>query len=94
MSTPSYMHERADSAARLGSLVRARRRDLRLRQSELADLAGVSERFVHAVENGKLTIQIDKLVDLLDAVGLHLQVVRGGASWITTEHADGPTAST
>lgn len=91
---PPDLHERADAAAALGSLVRARRRALRLRQSELADLAGVSERFLHALENGKLTVQLDKLIDVLDAVGLHLQVRRGGASWIVTEPADDTTAPT
>lgn len=82
MSNPHHLHERAAGATALGTLIRARRRALNLRQSELADLAGVSERFVHTVENGKLTVQLDKLVDLLDAVGLHLQVRRGGAAWL------------
>lgn len=82
------LHGRAVGASDFGSLVRARRRVLGLRQSDLADLAGVSERFVHEVEAGKMTVRLDKLVDVLDAVGLHLQVLRGSAPWLVSERAD------
>ena len=34
-----------------------RRRRLGLRQRDLAELAGVSERFVHAMEHGKVTVK-------------------------------------
>jgi HTH-type transcriptional regulator / antitoxin HipB len=67
-------------AADVGNLateVRARRAQLRLRQEELADLAGVSERFVYALENGKKTVQLDKVVAVLNALGLHLEIHRG-----------------
>jgi y4mF family transcriptional regulator len=59
--------------------VRLRRRHLRLRQGELADLAGVSERFVYALESGKRSVQLDKVVAVLSALGLHLELHRGGA---------------
>jgi HTH-type transcriptional regulator/antitoxin HipB len=58
-------------------IVRARRRHLRLRQDELADLAGVSERFIYALENGKRSVHMDKVVAVLAALGLHLEVHRG-----------------
>lgn len=54
-----------------------RREELELRQSELAELAGCSARFVHAVETGKPTVQLDKLIDVLGVLGLHLVVDRG-----------------
>ena len=57
---------------RLGAEVRARRRALGLQQSDLADLAGVSERFVRSVEHDKPTVRLDKLTALLDALGLEL----------------------
>ena len=53
---------------------RARRGALRLSQRELAELAGVSERFVRFVEQGKRTVQLDSLLALLDTLGLELQV--------------------
>lgn len=58
----------------IASTVRARRKDLALRQDEAADLAGVSERFVREVESGKVSLRLDKLVALLEALGLELDV--------------------
>jgi y4mF family transcriptional regulator len=63
----------------LAAEIRARRAQLQLRQQELADLAGVSERFVYALENGKRSVQLDKLIAVLDALGLHLEIHRGAA---------------
>jgi y4mF family transcriptional regulator len=60
-------------------IVRARRKRLGLRQEELAELSGCSTRFVHAVEAGKESLRLDKLLDLLAALGLGLTVRRGPA---------------
>ena len=62
----------AGSGMSLGEQVRRRRVDLGLLQAEVADLAGVSERFVRAVEHDKATVRLDKLRPLLDALGLEL----------------------
>jgi HTH-type transcriptional regulator/antitoxin HipB len=64
-------------SSQLASEVRTRRKQLKLRQDELADLAGVSERFVYALENGKPTVQLDKVLAVLNALGLHLELHRG-----------------
>ncbi|MGJ3509938.1 type II toxin-antitoxin system Y4mF family antitoxin [Enemella sp. A6] len=58
----------------LPTAVRTRRRALGLGQRDLADLAGVSERFVRAVETGKESVQLDRLRAVLDALGLELRV--------------------
>ncbi|HSK24815.1 MAG TPA: helix-turn-helix transcriptional regulator [Egicoccus sp.] len=58
----------------LGPVVRQRRRDLGLRQDELADLAGVSTRFVHTLEAGKPSVQMDRVVAVLEVLGLELAV--------------------
>ena len=71
-------------AGALATTVRSRRRQLRLRQDEVADLAGVSERFVYALENGKQSAQLDKVIAVLAALGLHLELHRGGAAEIRT----------
>jgi y4mF family transcriptional regulator len=66
--------------ARLSSLaiaVRTRRDELGLRQSELADLAGCSQRFVHTLERGKDTLRMDKVLDVLEVLGLDLLVAPG-----------------
>lgn len=62
----------------LDAVVRSRRATLGLTQQELADLAGVSERFVRAVEQGKQTVQFDKVGALLEALGLEQQFVLRG----------------
>lgn len=54
--------------------VRERRRALGLTQQDLAELAGVSERFVRFVEQGKSSVQLDALGAVLDALGLELRV--------------------
>jgi len=57
--------------------VRSRRVALGLRQRELAELAGCSVRFVHALENHKSTLQLDKILDVLEVLGLDLLLVPG-----------------
>jgi y4mF family transcriptional regulator len=78
------MHDRsylgammAERAARLGEAVRRRRTELGLRQTDLAELGGCSQRFVHTVEQGKPTLRLDKLLDVLEVLGLGLSVVPG-----------------
>jgi HTH-type transcriptional regulator / antitoxin HipB len=72
-ASPRNPHERTDLAA----AIRARRRQLGLRQEDLADLAGVSLRFVQALEGGKPTVQLDRVTAVLDTLGLRLVVERG-----------------
>ncbi len=62
-------------ASALGTQLRARRRALGLTQQQLADLAGVSVRFLRNVEQGKPRIQLDALTALLDPLGLELKAV-------------------
>lgn len=58
----------------LGDRVRERRVSLHLSQQDLADLAGVSERFVRDAEHDKPTLRIDKLRAILAVLGLELCV--------------------
>lgn len=53
--------------------VRTRRKDLALTQVEVAELAGVSDRFVMELEQGKPTVRLDKLTAVLEAMGLTLR---------------------
>ena len=70
LETPNP-HGHAD---RLGQAVRERRRQLGLRQEDLADLAGVSLRFVQALEAGKRTVQLDRVEAVLATLGLRLRI--------------------
>ena len=62
---------------RLGLALRRRRRQLGIKQVDLAELAGCSTRFVHTVEAGKATVRLDKLLDLLAVLGLGFQLRPG-----------------
>ena len=73
-----------DPSAAFAEAVRLRRRQLGLGQAELADLAGVSERFVYAMEHGKPSVQLNKVIAVLSALGLHLELHRGGSALITS----------
>jgi HTH-type transcriptional regulator / antitoxin HipB len=73
-----------DASAAFAAALRLRRRYLRLTQGELADLAGVSERFVYALENGKPSVQLDKVITVLSTLGLHLELHRGGSPGIAS----------
>jgi y4mF family transcriptional regulator len=46
-----------------------------MRQEDVAALAGVSTRFVHAVEAGKPSLQLDKVLAVLEVLGLELRVL-------------------
>jgi len=69
---------RRSPLAHLGAAVRARRGELGLLQADVAALAGCSNRFVHTLEHGKPTLRLDKVLDVLEVLGLDLAVVPGG----------------
>ena len=56
----------------LGRQIRLRRRKLRLRQAELAALAGVGNRFLSELENGKASLELGKTMRVLETLGLDL----------------------
>lgn len=63
-------------AASLGRVVRDERKELGLRQDELAAASGVGLRFVVELERGKPTVQFDKVLAVLGALGCDLQIRR------------------
>ena len=75
----------------LATEVRARRGQLGLTQQDLADMAGVSERFVRFVEQGKPSIQLDSLLAVLDTLGLELRLTTrtGKGARALAGHASG-----
>ncbi|MGL5114746.1 MAG: helix-turn-helix transcriptional regulator [Beijerinckiaceae bacterium] len=58
----------------LGQRIRARRRELDLTQAELAALAGVGKRFMVEVEQGKITLELGKVMQVVAACGLTLSI--------------------
>lgn len=63
----------------LGSSVRTQRKERRLTQLEVAELADVSDRFLRELEHGKPTAEIGKVIEVLAVLGYDLEpVVHGG----------------
>jgi len=49
----------------------------RLLQKDLADITGTSVKFISNVERGKSTARLDKVLDLIRAVGLRVYLTDG-----------------
>ena len=65
----------------IAATVKTARRALKLRQAELAAAAGVGVRFLIDLEAGKPTVQLDKTLAVLNALGLDCVLVsRAGTS--------------
>lgn len=62
----------------IGSLVREKRKSLGLSQPQLADMSGNGVRFISDIENGKPTMQIGKILDLLLLLGLDVAIIERG----------------
>ena len=63
------------TARDIATSVKSARRTLKLRQAELAAAAGVGVRFVIELEAGKPTVQLGKVLAVLNALGLDCQLV-------------------
>ena len=67
------------SSVELGAVIREQRKRLALKQLDLAGLGNTGNRFIVDLENGKPTVQLHKVLDLMDLIGLEV-VVRTKAS--------------
>ncbi|MCX2863663.1 helix-turn-helix domain-containing protein [Paucibacter sp. PLA-PC-4] len=63
---------RINDASTLGPAIRARRRAQLLRIDDAASLSGVSVDLLSRLENGKGSVRLDKLLTVLDSLGLAL----------------------
>ena len=72
--TASVEPLRITQASDLGPVVRARRRGQALRIDDAAALSGVSVDLLSRLENGKGSVRLDKLLSVLDGLGLTLLV--------------------
>jgi HTH-type transcriptional regulator/antitoxin HipB len=62
------------SPQELGALVKKRRRQLNLKQPDLALTSGTGVRFISDLENGKATCQIGLSLKVLSSLGLYLSI--------------------
>lgn len=62
------------SATDVGQIVRDQRQALSLRQIDLAGIGNTGNRLIVDIEKGKPTVQLQKVLDVLDLLGLELIV--------------------
>jgi y4mF family transcriptional regulator len=62
-----------ETPEKLGLVIKARRKELGLNQTELADVARVTLRLVSELERGKPTAQLDGILRVLAALGIELE---------------------
>jgi len=68
------------STHELGNLIRATRKAQSLTQKEIAGLGSTGNRVIVDIENGKPTVQLQKVLHLMDLLGLELVVRRKGVA--------------
>lgn len=69
---------RIRTARELGALARRARTGQKMLQTDIAGLANTGNRFVVELEQGKPTLQLQKVLDVLDLLGLEVIVRRKG----------------
>ncbi|MER0441559.1 helix-turn-helix transcriptional regulator [Emticicia sp. W12TSBA100-4] len=65
---------------KIASFIKERRKHLGLTQTDLAEKAGVGLRFVRDLEQGKPSLRLDKVNQVLDLFGSEVGVIRKEAS--------------
>lgn len=67
-----------NDVAALGQLVRQVRNRQGMTQADILGLANTGNRFIVELENGKPTVRLDKVLAVLDVLGLELRVQQKG----------------
>jgi len=60
------------SVHEIGKLIRQTRKSQKMTQEDISGLAGLGNRFIIDLEHGKETIQAQKVIDVLNLLGLEL----------------------
>ncbi|MFA5620064.1 MAG: helix-turn-helix transcriptional regulator [Weeksellaceae bacterium] len=60
----------------IADFIKEKRKQLNLTQPELAERAGVGLRFVRELEQGKQTVRLDKVNQVLDLFGSEIGVIK------------------
>lgn len=79
MNPSLQIGSRIRNAKDLGAIVAARRKAQRLTQLDLAGLGQTGNRFICELENGKKTLQFDKVMAVLEMLGFDVIIVPRGA---------------
>ena len=68
------MKQKITSVSELGTLIRATRKSVNLRMDDLAATAGLSKQFVNDIELGKPGVQLGKVLQVLQELGVHMYI--------------------
>lgn len=77
--TKSNMPVNIKSSKDLGNLVRKYRLAQKMTQADILGLANTGNRFIVELENGKPTVQFQKVLDVLDTLGLEIVIQKKGS---------------
>lgn len=65
---------KANDTSTLGKAIKDRRRELGLKQKDVADATGFSVSFISDLENGKPTAELGKSIHIINMLGMDLNV--------------------
>lgn len=68
------MEHSISTVAELGTLIRAMRKSVDMRIDDLAATSGLSKQFVNDVELGKPGVQLGKVLQVLQELGVHMYI--------------------
>ena len=74
IGNPLARETKVRSSIDLGTVVREQRKRLALKQLDIAGLGNTGNRFIVDLENGKPTVQLQKVLDVMDLLGLEVVV--------------------
>jgi y4mF family transcriptional regulator len=60
----------------LSEFIKEKRKQLKMTQPELADRAGVGLRFIRELEQGKQSLRLDKVNEVLELFGSEMGVIK------------------
>ncbi len=66
------------NASQLAEIVRSERKRQKVSQIRLSQLANVGVRFVRDLEDGKETVRLDKVLAVLETLGIAVELSRMG----------------
>ena len=66
------------NASQLAEIVRSERKRQKVSQIRLSQLANVGVRFVRDLEDGKETVRLDKVLAVLETLGIAIELSRMG----------------
>jgi len=69
-----YMKSIITDVSQIGLLIKEERKRQKILQQDLADVSGVSWHFLSNLENGKTTVELKKVMLVLNALGIDMEL--------------------